>query len=109
MYLTILSKLFTPNTTVHKHIQKHVYYGMYYCCTQALGILNHMGVSVSYSGAWKYSKLLSTESMYLETVRSGKWLWAYHNLNIHKSIRHEREGKHVNQCGDIIDLKTKGL
>ena len=51
-----------------------------------------MGVSVSYSGAWKYLKQLTNESMYTEAVRSGHWLWVYDNLNIHKSVRHEREG-----------------
>ena len=38
--------------------------GYYKFCTQAISILNHMGVCVSYSGAWKYLKQLSTESMY---------------------------------------------
>ena len=25
-------------------------------------------------------------------VRSGRWIWAYDNLNVRKSVRHEREG-----------------
>ena len=56
---------------------------------QVITFLNHMGVCVSYQGAWMY---LTTESKCLEFVQSGHWLWVYDNLNLHQKVRHEREG-----------------
>lgn len=59
---------------------------------KAITILNHMGVCVSYVTAWKYLRQLTEEAQYLHTVRQGHWLWVYDNLNLLKSVRHEREG-----------------
>ena len=51
-----------------------------------------MGVCVSYVTAWKYLRQLTLEARYLEVVRHGHWLWVYDNLNLLRSVRHEREG-----------------
>lgn len=56
-------------------------------------VLNHAGVCVSYTTAWKYLKQLTIESRYLDVVREGHWIWAYDNLNFNVRVRHEREGK----------------
>lgn len=58
-----------------------------------MAVLNHAGVCVSYATAWKYLRQITTESMYLELVREGHWVWAYDNLNVHQRVRHERDGK----------------
>ena len=56
-------------------------------------MLNHAGVCVSYTTAWKYLKKLTVESRYLDIVREEHWIWAYDNLNINLKVRHERVGK----------------
>ena len=59
---------------------------------QALGVLNHAGITVSYSTAWRYLNKLISDAKFTDGIHSGRMLWAYDNLNIHKSVRHEREG-----------------
>ena len=63
-----------------------------YIHAQAISVLNHSGVCVSYNTAWKYLKHLTQEAKYLEVVRDGHWLWVYDYLNALQSVRHEREG-----------------
>ncbi len=65
-----------------------------------------MGVCASYTTAWKYLKALTTEARYLETIRSGHWIWAYDNLNLKQHIRHEREGKSVHVIEHYTQLIT---
>ena len=50
---------------------------------------------VSYSGAWKYLKQLTTEARFLDVVRDGHWQWVYDNLNYLMHIRHERQGRYT--------------
>ena len=57
-----------------------------------------MGVCVSYMTAWKYLRQLTQEARYLDTVREGHWLWVYDNLNLLRSVRHEREGTTMHTC-----------
>ena len=64
------------------YIQMYIY-------TQAL---NHTGICVSYTTAWKYLRQLTEEAKYLDKVRDGHWIWIYDNLNLLQSARHEREG-----------------
>ena len=71
------------------------YHSILYHYTQAITVLNHMGVCAPYKNAWKYLKSLTTEARYLEMIRSGHWMWAYDNLNLKQQIRHEREGSYV--------------
>ena len=59
---------------------------------QALGVLNHAGITVSYSTAWRYLNKLISDAKFTDRIHSGRMLWAYDNLNIHKSVRHERKG-----------------
>ena len=55
-------------------------------------MLNHAGVCTAYGTAWGYLQKLSTEARFLSIIRSGYWMWIFDNLNIHQTIRHEREG-----------------
>ena len=57
--------------------------------TQVMTVLNHAGVCVSYTTAWKYLKKLTVESRYLDIVREEHWIWAYDNLNINLKVHHE--------------------
>ena len=59
---------------------------------QAITVLNHAGVCVSYQTAWKYLQQLTTEARYHEIVQSGHWQWVFDNLNMNQRVRHEREG-----------------
>ena len=59
---------------------------------QVITVLNHAGVCVSYTTAWKYLRQLTAESRYLDIVREEQWIWAYDNLNFNIRVRHEREG-----------------
>ena len=53
--------------------------------------LNHAGICMSYVQTSAYLRQLSSEARYLEVVKSGKWIWVYDNLNIHKAVRHEQQ------------------
>ena len=55
-------------------------------------MLNHAGISLSYTVTWDYLRQLTTEARYLECVRDGHWQWVYDNVNIRQAVRHEREG-----------------
>ena len=44
-------------------------------------------VAMSYVQTWAYLRQLSSEARYLEVVKSGKWIWMYDNLDIHKAVR----------------------
>ena len=54
-----------------------------------------MLASLSYSTAWRYLNNLITDAKFTGGIHSGRMLWAYDNLNVHKSVHHEREG---NSC-----------
>ena len=71
-------------------------------------MLNHAGVCVSYTTAWKYLKKLSIESRFLEIVRDGHWIWAYDNLNFNIRVRHERDGnqQHVHVRSYLLIIHT---
>lgn len=62
---------------------------------QAIAVLNHAGISVSYTTAWKYLHELIAQSNFQEAVKSGRWQWVFDNVNLHQTIRHERQGKHA--------------
>ena len=64
--------------------------------SQAIKVLNHAGISVSYTTAWKYLHELIVQSNFQETIRSGRWQWVFDNVNLHQTTRHERQGKHSN-------------
>ena len=40
-------------------------------------------------------KKLTTEAMYIETIRHDHWVWVYDNFNMQERVRHEREGMHM--------------
>ena len=71
------------HSCVHVHIQ----------IQQAITVLNHAGISVSYTTAWKYLRELVSQSHYQDLVRSGRWQWVFDNVNLHQTVRHERQGK----------------
>ena len=68
---------------------------------QAITVLNHAGVCVSYQTAWKYVQQLTAEAGYQEVVHNGHWQWVFDNVNMHQTVRHEREGNilvHMYTC-----------
>ena len=58
----------------------------------AMAVLNHAGISLSYTETLDYLRQLTTQARYLECVRDGHWQWVYENVNIRQAVRHEREG-----------------
>lgn len=62
------------------------------CGIQAMSTLNHAGICMLAVQTWNYLRQLSAEARYLEVIKSGRWIWVYDNLNIHKAVRHERQG-----------------
>ena len=63
------------------------------CFSQALSVINHAGVCMSYYSTWEYLRLLTTQAWYTDVVRSGHWMWVYDNINIHQHVCHERIGE----------------
>ena len=59
---------------------------------QAMTLLNHAGICMSYTATWDHLLALMREADLLAKVQTGHWIWAYDNLNIHRSYRHERQG-----------------
>ena len=57
-----------------------------------MAVLNHAGISLSYTVTWDYLRQLTTQARYLECVRDGHWQWVYDNVNIRQAVRHEQEG-----------------
>ena len=55
---------------------------------QIITVLNHAGLC-TYATAWNYLKQLTKESMYLDIIREGCWLWI-------KKVRHERQVMCIN-------------
>ena len=47
---------------------------------------------MSYTATWDHLLALTKEANLLSKVQSGHWIWAYDNLNIHLTTRHERQG-----------------
>ena len=47
---------------------------------------------MSYSSTWAYLMKLTQDARYTEQVQAGHWIWVYDNLNLHQTVRHEREG-----------------
>ena len=59
---------------------------------QAMRVLNHAGVCLSYDGTWQHLLKLTEKARYPEIVQEGHWIWMYDNLNFLQKIRHERSG-----------------
>ena len=57
-----------------------------------MAVLNHAGISLSYTITCDYLQQLTTQARYLECVQDGHWQWVYDNVNIWQAVRHEREG-----------------
>ena len=64
---------------------------------QAMTVLNHAGVCLSYDATLIHMKKMVDKEDYITQVRQGRWLWVYDNFNIHQAIRHERKGIFVFQ------------
>ena len=58
---------------------------------QAMAVLNHAGICLSYEMTWIDLKKLIEEANYTGRVKQGRWLWVY-DFNMHQTIRHERQG-----------------
>ena len=59
---------------------------------------------MSYTATWDYLRQLTIDANYLEVIRTGHWLWIYDNLNIHLTVRHEREGMFIDTSFQITGL-----
>ena len=71
---------------------------------QAITVLNHAGVCVSYQTAWKYIQQLTAEAGYQQAVQNGHWQWVFENLNMHQTVRHKRQGNVlVHACSMLHD------
>ena len=73
---------------------------------QAITVLNHAGICLSYNAIWNYFRQLVRENRFLEVVKEGEWMWVYDNLNIHQRVRHERQGMNPS-CYNMIVIKWK--
>ena len=49
---------------------------------QALTVLGHAGICLSYTTSWKYLLQLTAEARYDHLVRSGFWVWIFDNVNL---------------------------
>ena len=56
------------------HIDTHVYYFM----LQAMPLLNHVGVCMSYTAIWGHMLALTQEANSLTKIQSGHCILAYH-------------------------------
>ena len=54
--------------------------------------LNHMGVCMSYSQAWRRLKSIASDPAGLQQLVDKPLLWVYDNLNIYQRVHHERSG-----------------
>ena len=72
---------FSSKKDIHENILK-----------QAITVLNHAGVCMSYDRTWYYLQRLTNEARYLEIVKQDHWTWAYNNINIYMQACHERKG-----------------
>ena len=70
---------------------------------QAMTLLNHAGVCMSYSATWEHLLDLTQQANLLSKIQSGHWILAYDNLNVHCSIRHERQG---DLYGNAYNVRT---
>ena len=52
--------------------------------------LNRMGLCMSYSQTWRRLEDVAADPERLRDVRSKPVLWVYDNLNIYRSLHHER-------------------
>ena len=74
--------------------------GFYTMHDQAMTVLNHAGVCLSYDATLIHMKKMVDKEDYITQVRQGWWLWVYDNFNMHQAICHERQG--------ILVLQTQG-
>ena len=62
---------------------------------QAMTLLNHAGVCMTYTATWDHLLALTQQANLTSNVQSGRWIWAYDNLNIHCSTRHQCQGEYT--------------
>lgn len=72
--------------------------------SQALSVLNHAGVCLSYDMTWQYLRKIINEMDVEAKIKSGHWVWAYDNLNIHQRVRHERMGECINHVYILLSI-----
>ena len=65
---------------------------------QALTVLNHTGVCLSYRQTWSYLKQISLDIECYDDLSLNHYLWIYDNLNIHHIVRHKQEGNICNEA-----------
>ena len=57
--------------------------GFYTMHDQAMTVLNHAGVCLSYDSTLIHMKMVDKED-YITQVRQGRWMWVYDNFNCTK-------------------------
>ena len=55
---------------------------------QAMTVLNHAGVCLSYDATLIHMKKMVDKEDYITQVRQGRWLWVYDNFKMHQAIHH---------------------
>ena len=51
---------------------------------------------MSYDMTWEYLHRLIAEMNAEGKIKSGHWIWAFDNFNVHHRVKHEREGQYIN-------------
>ena len=51
--------------------------------SQAMTVLNHAGVCLSYDATWLHMSRLVEQEDYHSQLQQGRWLWVYDNFNMH--------------------------
>ena len=77
-----------------KSICTHIDILYIYFTLQAMTLLNHAGVCMSYTATWDHLLALTQQANLVSKIQSGHWIWAYDNVNIHRTLRHERQGEY---------------
>ncbi len=78
-----------PGMLFHRHIIAKLCHSI---IPQALRVLNHMGVCLSYNSTWQHLRSVTDEARFFEVVRHDHWIWVYDSLNFQQAVCHERVG-----------------
>ena len=80
-------------TNHSKEYRTHRYTVHIHFMLQAMTLLIHAGVCMSYTATWDHLLALTQQANLVSKIQSGHWICAY-DINIHRSTRHERQGEY---------------
>ena len=75
--------------------------------TQVITTLKHMGVCLSYSQTFRYVENAAKAMKQNRELQHGDWIVAYDNINIEKSVTHERHARHTEAWNFTSRLAVK--